>query len=136
MDIPLGKHDPQGAGSAITYAQRYALMASLGLPPLDDDAEGAMPRNHQSEPMTGRNAAGNPPSGSSHKPAPAATLSDTYRLALAAMKTSRSKAELREWWEANWDRLSGEMPENEGRLLIGERNTLGFTLPEHVQEAA
>jgi hypothetical protein len=39
MDIPLAKHDPQGTGSAITYAQRYSLMATLGLPPMDDDAE-------------------------------------------------------------------------------------------------
>jgi hypothetical protein len=45
MEIPLGKQDPQGAGSALTYAQRYALMATLGLPPVDDDAESAMPRN-------------------------------------------------------------------------------------------
>lgn len=44
-DIPLGKRDPQGAGSAQTYAQRYHLMAMLGLPPVDDDGEGAMDRN-------------------------------------------------------------------------------------------
>ncbi len=41
MQIPLGKVDPQGAGSAITYACRYALMAIFNLPPVDDDAEGA-----------------------------------------------------------------------------------------------
>src|SRR4051812_32392812 len=28
--MPLGRVDPQGAGSAITYACRYALMAMLG----------------------------------------------------------------------------------------------------------
>lgn len=39
MSLPLAKQDPQGVGSAITYGCRYALMASLGLPPLDDDAE-------------------------------------------------------------------------------------------------
>lgn len=43
-EIPLGKKDPQGAGSAQTYAQRYHLMAMLGLPPTDDDGEGAMER--------------------------------------------------------------------------------------------
>jgi hypothetical protein len=37
--MPLPKADPQGVGSAITYACRYALMASLGLPAVDDDAE-------------------------------------------------------------------------------------------------
>lgn len=44
MQIPLGKRDPQGAGSAQTYAQRYSLMAILGLPPTDDDAETAIDR--------------------------------------------------------------------------------------------
>lgn len=58
MEIPLGKQDPQGAGSALTYAQRYALMASLGLPPVDDDAESAINRNSSSAPAPGRNAAG------------------------------------------------------------------------------
>jgi hypothetical protein len=41
--VPLQKSDPQGVGSAITYACRYALMAMLGLPPLDDDAETTKP---------------------------------------------------------------------------------------------
>lgn len=46
MDICLGKRDPQGVGSAQTYAQRYHLMAMLGLPPVDDDGEGAIDRNN------------------------------------------------------------------------------------------
>ena len=40
--LPLGKNDPQGAGSAITYARRYALAAFFNLAPEDDDANGAM----------------------------------------------------------------------------------------------
>ena len=35
--IPLAKIDPQGAGSALTYAMRYAMMAMLGIAPSDDD---------------------------------------------------------------------------------------------------
>lgn len=46
MDICLGKRDPQGVGSAQTYAQRYHLMAMLGLPPVDDDGEAAVDRNN------------------------------------------------------------------------------------------
>lgn len=42
--VPLTKPDPQGVGSAITYACRYALMATLGLPPMDDDAEATKPQ--------------------------------------------------------------------------------------------
>lgn len=44
MQMPLGKRDPQGAGSSLTYAMRYSLMAALGLPPTDDDAEVAIDR--------------------------------------------------------------------------------------------
>lgn len=44
MEMPLAKRDPQGAGSAQTYAMRYSLMAILGLPPTDDDAETAIDR--------------------------------------------------------------------------------------------
>lgn len=75
MDIPLGKQDPQGAGSAITYAQRYALMASLGLPPLDDDAEGAMPRN-QNQP---------------------GTLSEPAKVFIFAADKAKSADELKQW---------------------------------------
>lgn len=45
LHVPLGKRDPQGVGSAITYGLRYSLMAMLGLPPTDDDdGENAMDR--------------------------------------------------------------------------------------------
>lgn len=46
MEMPLAKRDPQGAGSALTYAMRYSLMAALGLPPTDDDAETAIDREN------------------------------------------------------------------------------------------
>ena len=45
--LPLTKHDPQAAGSAITYARRYALQAMAGIPAVDDDAEGAMNRTQK-----------------------------------------------------------------------------------------
>jgi hypothetical protein len=37
MRLHLPKQDPQGQGSAITYARRYAYMASLGLVADEDD---------------------------------------------------------------------------------------------------
>lgn len=40
--LPMAKIDPQGAGSAITYARRYALQAMVGIPAVDDDGEAAM----------------------------------------------------------------------------------------------
>lgn len=45
IEMPLGKQDPQGYGSALTYARRYGLAAMLGIVQEDDDGEGAMKRD-------------------------------------------------------------------------------------------
>jgi hypothetical protein len=37
LHVPAGKRDPQGYGSALTYARRYSLMAACGIAPEDDD---------------------------------------------------------------------------------------------------
>ena len=47
LAVPLTKQDPQGIGSAITYARRYALSAIVGISPEDDDAEAATSRPKQ-----------------------------------------------------------------------------------------
>jgi len=39
--VPAAKHDPQGYGSALTYARRYSLMAACGIAPEDDDGNAA-----------------------------------------------------------------------------------------------
>lgn len=39
--LPCTKQDPQAAGSAITYARRYALQAIAGIPAEDDDGNSA-----------------------------------------------------------------------------------------------
>ena len=39
--LPMTKKDPQAAGSAITYARRYALQSIAGIPTADDDAASA-----------------------------------------------------------------------------------------------
>mgnify|MGYP001249934350 CR=1 FL=1 len=41
LRIPVSKNDPQGAGSAITYARRYALAAICGIAQEDDDGNTA-----------------------------------------------------------------------------------------------
>lgn len=44
MVIPLPKNDPQGYGSALTYARRYGLATLVGLvSETDDDGEASMP---------------------------------------------------------------------------------------------
>lgn len=37
LHVPAAKQDPQGYGSALTYARRYSLMAACGITPEDDD---------------------------------------------------------------------------------------------------
>lgn len=45
LHVPAAKHDPQGYGSALTYARRYSLMAACGIAPEDDDGNAASGRN-------------------------------------------------------------------------------------------
>lgn len=40
--MPATKFDPQGFGSALSYARRYSLMAACGIAPEDDDANYAV----------------------------------------------------------------------------------------------
>ena len=55
------KSDPQGIGSAITYARRYALAAIVGVAPEDDDGNAAGGKHDNKQP---------PPSGEFNAPVP------------------------------------------------------------------
>lgn len=48
FQIPLEKPSAQAAGSALTYMRRYAQMAALNIPAVDDDGEAAA--SHQEPP--------------------------------------------------------------------------------------
>ena len=41
LHVPAAKQDPQGYGSALTYARRYSLMSCVGIAPEDDDGNAA-----------------------------------------------------------------------------------------------
>ena len=41
LHVPAVKQDPQGYGSALTYARRYSIMAACGIAPEDDDGNAA-----------------------------------------------------------------------------------------------
>jgi hypothetical protein len=41
LHVPAAKQDPQGYGSALTYARRYSLTAACGIAPEDDDGNAA-----------------------------------------------------------------------------------------------
>src|SRR5512139_3613658 len=40
--VPANKQDPQGFGSALTYARRYGLQTGFGVPTEDDDGNAAV----------------------------------------------------------------------------------------------
>lgn len=44
LHVPASKMDPQGYGSALTYARRYSLMAACGIAPEDDDGNASSKR--------------------------------------------------------------------------------------------
>ena len=54
--LPMKKQDPQAAGSAITYARRYALQSIAGIPSEDDDGNSA---SSAAKKTTGNNPADN-----------------------------------------------------------------------------
>jgi len=95
-DITLGKRDPQGTGSAMTYMQRYSLMAALGLPPVDDDGEAATdrsrPQQAQRRPETQQTA-----------PAPSQATSRDYLAELAEATTESIQDLFAEAWRSTGD---------------------------------
>jgi len=46
LHVPASKQDPQGYGSALTYARRYSVMAACGIAAEDDDGNAAS-RKHK-----------------------------------------------------------------------------------------
>jgi len=51
LRVPASKQDPQGYGSALTYARRYSLMAVCGIAPEDDDGNAASKKPAERKPL-------------------------------------------------------------------------------------
>jgi hypothetical protein len=96
LHVPLQKRDPQGVGSAITYGSRYALMAALGMPPVDDDAEGAVDRSPPRTVAPAEPRANEPASPVQRDEQAARTYLLQARQRIEAM--AQTEAELRNWW--------------------------------------
>jgi hypothetical protein len=62
LHVPAAKQDPQGYGSALTYARRYSLMAACGIAPEDDDGNAASQSKQTAKqaPAPRQEAAGEP----------------------------------------------------------------------------
>lgn len=79
LHVPAAKNDPQGYGSALTYARRYSLMAACGIAPEDDDGNAA-----------------------SKKPKPVVTI------AVAGIKNATNVQELQQHFKAAVDMAGGD----------------------------
>lgn len=85
LHLRPSKTDPQGIGSAITYARRYSLLAMTGAAPEDDDGNAASgPRNDTAKPR--------------EEPKPPTLAQRADRLE-ATLKGVHSAAELRKAYE-------------------------------------
>lgn len=103
LHVPLSKRDAQAVGSAITYGCRYALMATLGLPPVDDDAESAMERSPA--PAKGSITVNPPPRNAAAAAAASAperpeTVQVYIRAAIKIIAQEADGQALSEWWTA------------------------------------
>lgn len=126
--VATGKQDPQAVGSALTYARRYAQMAVLNMPALDDDGEAAMPRPQVANeprrdtgpgPVDGKDFYGCSGHGQSSHAAKKAGLDnvlDAMRIEIDALPTT---AALREWIEKNREDIA-PMPKSWRSILRDE----------------
>lgn len=107
LHVPASKQDPQGFGSALTYARRYSLMAACGIAPEDDDGNAASRNNNSVE---------------THAPAKAAKL--------PRLTDEEAKAEYEKWME-----VKSLLVDDEG-APINERITNEWgRLPSNVRSA-
>lgn len=83
LHVPAAKQDPQGYGSALTYARRYSLMAACGIAPEDDDGNSA-----------------------SRRPTPAQAIPDITDH-LAAIEASASSDDLAKAYSAAYEACQG-----------------------------
>lgn len=127
LHVPLQKRDPQGVGSAITYGCRYALMATLGLPPIDDDGESAVDRTSPRPGPSGHNA---------HVSSGAASLSQLGETFRQTMMLAKNKDELGGWMSANTEAMKEKLGEEEASRIRQLAAARYRELPEGQPEAA
>lgn len=105
-DEPFGvavqKSDPQGVGSALTYARRYGQMAALNMTAEDDDGEAAMQRQ--------------PPQQRQEPKRPEGVVSGAVIAAKASIDLCMNPADLSKWTEDNGAMLD-KMGEDDKKIV-------------------
>lgn len=94
LHVPAAKQDPQGYGSALTYARRYSLMAACGIAPEDDDGNAASKAPQQRQVVP--------------KPAPAPAAPVSIPALVAAMEAAGSMEELQATFKSAWKESKGD----------------------------
>lgn len=116
LHVPLMKRDAQSVGSAITYGCRYALMATLGLPPVDDDGQ----------------AASAPASKTTHREPEDRLILEAL---LTALGQAKDKTEVRNWLPGQKAPINGLPPALRAEFDQA-LDKAKATLPETYSEAA
>jgi hypothetical protein len=144
VSVPVQQMNPQGIGSAITYACRYSLMAMLGLPPVDDDAEAAHGRTAPAKTAHAK-ATPDPAPAKTAKPAAPkaegltdydtaakAEAADLYlHTARFAMRKCLTKESLRGWWRDEAANRASLLTHDDAQVLRGEMVELAATMAEN-----
>lgn len=127
LQMPLSKRDPQGTGSACTYGLRYSLMAMLGLPPSDDDAEGATDRQgHQSNNSTRK-----------HSLSKNEETRALYTALQSEMRSNKTQNDLGRWWrDPECAELRTKLPDDWQSNLREQLKEYGASLGAETQDAA
>lgn len=99
--VRLVKDDPQGYGSAMTYARRYGLAAMVGVSPEDDDAEAATDRRpRQRQQAAPPPVAPRPPVQPQQQAMTGAPAPDVTKLAYKDQTPATCTTEARKWFFA------------------------------------
>jgi hypothetical protein len=109
LHVPASKQDPQGYGSALSYARRYSLMAACGIAAEDDDG----------------NAACRPSAPRLSKPAPV-----DIEPWIAKMLAATSSKELNKVAQEAWDATQDERITTEHSRILAERKAAAKQLAE------
>lgn len=108
------KDDPQGMGSALTYARRYALSAMVGVAPEDDDGNAASQSNGATRPAVAKKPAGKKADANSEPTAEVVALREAIKKVMAQLNEAGDTPEwtidrVNKMARENWNRPAAEL---------------------------
>ncbi|MFA4871290.1 MAG: ERF family protein [Pedobacter sp.] len=118
------KNDPQGYGSAITYARRYTLSAIVGVAPKDDDGNVASGVGDKQ----GKQGAIPEPTAKKAETTPPPPKDMTFNEMVKRLLEIKSIFELKNWWGKHKEEI-GRLPKAKGKIIEDKKDKL----KEHFQ---